>query len=78
MSFLNKLNEKVITVKKKIAEEDAESKSHFAEHGVSTERMNICKQCEHLIRVTTTCKKCGCFMAVKSRLKEAKCPIGKW
>lgn len=78
MSFLNRLQEKVVTVKKKIAEEDSESQSHFTEHGVSTARMDICRQCDHFISVTTTCKKCGCFMILKSKLKESKCPIGKW
>jgi len=24
------------------------------------------------------CKKCGCFMAIKTKLQAATCPLGKW
>lgn len=41
-------------------------------------RFEICLGCEHLIQLTKTCKKCGCFMQAKTKLKEASCPIGKW
>lgn len=41
-------------------------------------RLDICKACPELIQLTTQCKKCGCFMNVKTKLKMAKCPIGKW
>ena len=37
-----------------------------------------CQGCEHLIKLTSSCKKCGCFMKVKTRLATARCPIGKW
>ena len=45
---------------------------------VQKERFDICKACPELIKITSTCKKCGCFMAAKTKLKEAACPIGKW
>ena len=41
-------------------------------------RMATCKGCRHFIRLTTTCKRCGCFMVAKAKLKNAKCPDGKW
>ena len=41
-------------------------------------RMQICRGCPELIQLTTTCKKCGCFMSVKTALLGAECPIGKW
>jgi hypothetical protein len=41
-------------------------------------RMNLCLGCEHLIKLTTQCKKCGCFMTAKTKLENAVCPIGKW
>lgn len=41
-------------------------------------RYSICLSCPELINITKQCKKCGCFMAVKTKLKYAKCPIGKW
>ena len=44
----------------------------------SNERFEICKQCPELIPITNQCKKCGCFMIVKTKLESAKCPLGKW
>ena len=41
-------------------------------------RMAECQGCEHFIKGTSQCKKCGCFMKVKSRIATASCPIGKW
>ncbi len=41
-------------------------------------RMDICNGCEFYRARTNQCKKCGCFMKLKSKLEHAKCPIGKW
>jgi hypothetical protein len=41
-------------------------------------RFEICKGCPEIIELTSTCKKCGCFMYMKTKLAEANCPIGKW
>ena len=41
-------------------------------------RLEICKGCEHFSKLSIRCKKCGCFMKLKTNLKDAKCPIGKW
>jgi hypothetical protein len=41
-------------------------------------RMDHCLNCPNLIKLTKTCKKCGCFMTEKSKLSHASCPIGKW
>lgn len=41
-------------------------------------RLDICKQCPWLDKRTVRCRKCGCFMTLKSTLKQAKCPIDKW
>ncbi len=41
-------------------------------------RLDICKACPELIQITTTCKKCGCFMAAKVKLAKASCPLNKW
>ena len=45
---------------------------------IATERFSICKACPELISVTSQCKKCGCFMAAKTKLPHASCPSGKW
>lgn len=41
-------------------------------------RLNICNSCEFINKRLMKCKKCGCFMKLKSTLNEAKCPVGKW
>jgi hypothetical protein len=41
-------------------------------------RLEICKGCDFFRPKTQTCKKCGCFMKLKTTLEKAKCPIGKW
>lgn len=45
---------------------------------VQKERFDICLSCPELIKLTKQCKKCGCFMALKTKLENASCPIGKW
>jgi len=39
---------------------------------------SICQGCEFFSKNTKRCKKCGCFMKLKTTLKMAKCPVGKW
>jgi hypothetical protein len=45
---------------------------------IKKSRLDICLSCPELIKLTTQCKKCGCFMQAKTKLKEATCPLGKW
>lgn len=45
---------------------------------IHKERMSICNQCPELIKATHQCKKCGCFMNLKTKLPNADCPLGKW
>jgi hypothetical protein len=49
-----------------------------APKSVSEERYSICKECPEFIKITSQCKKCGCFMPAKTTLALASCPIGKW
>jgi hypothetical protein len=53
-------------------------KDNYVEEGLGKERLDICKACPELIKLTTQCKKCGCFMSAKTKLKQATCPLGKW
>lgn len=53
-------------------------KAVFVEETISKTRFDICTSCEFLTKTTNSCKKCGCFMIVKTKLKNARCPIGKW
>lgn len=45
---------------------------------LAQKRMEVCSSCEHLIQLTKQCKKCGCFMPMKTKLQDATCPVGKW
>lgn len=45
---------------------------------IRNERFDICKGCDRIFKPTRTCKECGCFMAMKTWLKHASCPLGKW
>ena len=51
---------------RRVSDEDAEA------------RFSICQACPELIKLTSQCKKCGCFMKAKTTLESAKCPLGKW
>jgi hypothetical protein len=53
-------------------------KTQIASEEDSNERLDICKQCPELIQTINQCKKCGCFMNIKTKLEAARCPIGKW
>jgi hypothetical protein len=41
-------------------------------------RLEICNSCEWLDKRLVKCRKCGCFMKLKSTLKQATCPLEKW
>jgi hypothetical protein len=53
-------------------------KTEYAEEKLAKDRMSICMTCPQLIKATKQCKKCGCFMHLKTKLAEATCPLGKW
>jgi hypothetical protein len=52
--------------------------TEYVEAEKAAERMEICKACPLFIKATTQCKKCGCLMHLKTKLAEAKCPVGNW
>ena len=52
--------------------------TEWAEESVATTRYSVCRACPELIKLTKQCKKCGCFMAAKTKLQGATCPLGKW
>lgn len=53
-------------------------KDKYIEQAEADKRLDICKACPELIKLTNQCKKCGCLMNLKTKLKGATCPIGKW
>ncbi len=48
------------------------------DESIFNKRMDICNSCEHLIKATKQCTKCGCFMVLKTKMPHAICPVGKW
>jgi hypothetical protein len=50
----------------------------IANKDLTKSRLKICGECPELIKPTWTCKKCGCFMKVKTKLENVVCPLGKW
>lgn len=46
--------------------------------GVAQKRLEICRGCEHFIKLTQMCSHCGCIMPAKTLLNHADCPVDKW
>ena len=46
------------------------------ENNLIKQRQDICDSCESL--KAFICSECLCFMPLKIRLKETKCPLNKW
>lgn len=44
---------------------------------LSAYRYNICLKCEYFTP-KKRCRKCGCFMKIKTRSTKAKCPLKYW
>ena len=42
------------------------------------ERLAICNNCPWLQKNLMKCRQCGCYMKLKSTLRQAKCPLGHW
>ena len=38
------------------------------------QRYEICKKCPHFIKFWKTCKLCGCFMPLKTKIRWVECP----
>lgn len=49
-----------------------------SEEELAAYRLEICKTCEFYREKSNRCMKCGCFMKMKTTLKKATCPVGKW
>lgn len=75
MSFLNNL-------KTRLNKMQEEAITAMGDILVSTEiektRIEVCNSCEHLFNLTRNCKKCGCFVDAKAKIKGQHCPINKW
>lgn len=47
---------------------------------VRSARLRICEACPKSFKTLgrLRCRECGCFMEVKSYMRNAKCPLRKW
>jgi hypothetical protein len=45
---------------------------------IAKERLKTCLDCFHLKKTTQTCRFCHCFMPAAVRVKDKRCPMGKW
>lgn len=45
---------------------------------LQNKRMEICEKCVFFDLGSNRCKKCGCFLKIKTAWRSQKCPIGKW
>lgn len=75
MTFIDKLKQKVSELEKNAQDILTQN---FVEDSIQKSRYDICSGCEYFFSPSGNCKKCGCFMKVKTKLTHAKCPIGKW
>jgi hypothetical protein len=73
MSFAEKLKKRVNEVAETVI-----SLIKTVDDETQKSRLDICYTCPHLTKLTHQCKKCGCFMNLKTKLSEAKCPENKW
>ncbi len=56
---------------------DTELSAFFVDTDVREARYDICKVCTSFTALKT-CNECHCIMPLKTKLKEAVCPLGKW
>lgn len=48
----------------------------LANKQTANDRMNICNDC--LAKNDNTCTACGCYLPLKTRLRESECPMDEW
>lgn len=76
--MLEKLKEKLAKKNAMIAESNALFEKIKLSEDERNQRFDICLNCEFLFKPTNSCKKCGCFMSIKTYMPKQSCPIGKW
>lgn len=41
-------------------------------------RMSICERCDRFDKQSKRCNACGCYMKLKVKIPDMKCPLDKW
>jgi hypothetical protein len=78
MEHTEKCKEKEIKVSDKVRPWDMINGSTRVSAELVEKRLSICSTCPAFRPLTQACKKCGCFMKMKTQLEKAYCPLGKW
>jgi hypothetical protein len=65
-------------MEKEVSPWDLIHPSNYTTDDVSEKRYSICNSCPLFSSLTKRCNECGCFMTLKTKLKYASCPVGKW
>lgn len=63
---------------KQIKQVSNNSGTIFAEKETQEKRMEICNTCVFFDKDQNRCRKCGCYMSVKVKFKDVKCPMKFW
>ena len=53
------------------------AKNGFIDDSIQQKRWEHCTNCTFLTW-NNRCRKCGCFMKMKTKIKGATCPLGIW
>jgi hypothetical protein len=78
MEYIETCKEKEIKMSDSAKPWDMINGSPRVSEEIINERLSICHTCPAFRPLTQTCKKCGCFMKMKTQLEKAYCPLGKW
>lgn len=57
---------------------DLLNSNNYTTKDIRDSRYEVCKSCEHFFNPIKMCRECGCSMPLKTWLKNATCPVGKW
>jgi hypothetical protein len=49
-----------------------------ADEATAQARLAICRACDRFDATRTVCTVCGCFLDIKIRWNEQKCPLNSW
>jgi hypothetical protein len=75
LSILERAKNLSVAVKD-VAVDAAKRKKVMTKKDEATKRLDMCRSCKFYNK--GICGKCGCVMAVKTKIKESRCPVGKW
>jgi hypothetical protein len=61
-----------------IAEKALQGLIPISPEELAEERIKLCEECPHFKALLRQCDLCGCFLDLKTKLLNARCPINKW